>query len=484
MHHIFSLLAVRDDRMKRENIILLIIMMGTLMAAIDSSVVLLALPTITKSLGATLATSIWTILIYLLVLSVVTIQLGKLGDLYGRGRIFNLGFAVFTIGSFLCGASGNITELVFFRLIQALGAAMLGATSSAIIADTFDKQGMGRAYGYTAVGFSVGSTLGIVLGGFITALVGWQYVFYINVPFGILALIMGIKYIKDDKEVEARTDITGMVMLALGLSMITYGGVDFAANGLTNINLGLVIFGFVICAFFLYREFNAKSPMIDFHSLKNRVLKLSIVAAFLQSLGYMSIVFLLILYMQGIKGLDPLTASLLLVPGYILTSLISPSVGKFADKHGSRLPATVGLLFMCAAILIYYTLDATSSDYIIVAGSVVAGIGAAMFWPSNNRAVMTHADPKALGSTSGVLRFVSNIGMVGSYILMITVASASISRSQAFSVFLGTSNLIGGVSQAFLVGIHNAMLMSLLVLLLAALMSWYRGKESMHDVDM
>ncbi len=469
--------------MKKENIILLIIMIGTLMAAVDSSVVLLALPTITKSLGATLATSIWTILIYLLVLSVVTIQLGKLGDVYGRGRIFNLGFAVFTIGSFLCGASTSITELVFFRMIQAVGAAMLGATSNAIIADTFDKQGMGRAYGYTAVGFSVGATLGIVLGGFITALIGWQYIFYINVPFGILALMLGIKYIKDDKEVEAHTDITGMALLALGLSMVTYGGVDFAANGLTNINLGLVGFGFIICTFFLYREFNAKNPMIDFHSLKNRVLKLSIAAAFLQSVGYMSIVFLLILYMQGIKGLDPLTASLLLVPGYILTSLISPSVGKFADKHGSRLPATMGLLLMCTAVLLYYTLDVTSSNYMIIAGSIVAGLGAAMFWPSNSRAVMTHADPAALGSTSGVLRFVSNIGMVGSYILMITVASASVSRSQAFSVFLGTSNLIGGVSQAFLIGIHNAMLLSFFVLLLAAVMSWYRGREDMRIVD-
>ena len=470
--------------MKRENIILLIIMIGTLMAAIDSSVVLLALPTITTSLSATLASSIWTILIYLLVLSVVTIQLGRLGDIYGRGRIFNLGFAVFTLGSFLCGASTTMEQLIIFRVIQAVGAAMLGATSSAIIADTFNKQGMGRAYGYTAVGYSVGAALGIVLGGFITALVGWQYIFYINVPFGIIALIFGVRYIKDDKEVNANTDILGMILLAVGLSMITYGGVDFAANGLTTMNLWMVVIGFVITGLFLYREMIAKSPMIDFRSLKNRILKLSIAAAFLQSVGYMSIVFLLILYMQGIKGLSPLNASLLLVPGYILTSLISPSVGRYADRHGSRLPATVGLLLMCAAVLVYYTLGASSPDYLIVAGSIIAGVGAAMFWPSNNRAVMTHADPKSLGSTSGVLRFVSNIGMIGSYILMITVASASISRADAFSVFLGTSNLIGGVSDAFLTGIHSAMFISFVVLLIAAVMSWHRGKEDIQKKDL
>ncbi len=469
--------------MKKENLILIVIMIGTLMAAIDSTVVLLALPTITNSLTATLADSIWTILVYLLVVSVTTIQFGKLGDIYGRGKIFNLGFAIFTVGSFLCGISTSIYELILFRAIQAIGAALLQSTSSAIIADTFEKHSMGRAYGYVAVGFSIGATLGIVLGGFITALIGWQYIFFINVPFGIVALALGLKYIKDDKRIEAKTDITGMLLLAAGIGMISFGGVDFAANGLTTINLSLIVLGFVVSGLFLYRELRAPSPMIDFKSLKNRVLKLSLLASFFMGLGYMSIVFLLILYMQGILGLSPLDASLLLVPGYVLTSIVSPFVGKYADRHGSRAPATVGLLLMCAAVLVYYTLTTTSPYYVIILGSIIAGTGAAMFWPSNSRAVMTHADPKSFGSTSGFLRFVSNIWMIGSYILMITVAAASITRQQAFEVFLGTGNLIGGVSQAFLNGIHIAFLVSIIILVIAAILSWHRGKEDIKRKD-
>jgi Arabinose efflux permease len=160
---------------------------------------------------------------YLLVIAVFTTQLGRLGDIYGRSRFYNLGFAIFTIGSILCGASPNAISLVAFRGVQGLGAAMMQANSGAIIADIFPPNQRGKAYGYTSIGWNAGATLGIVLGGFITTFLGWRYIFYINVPIGIVAIILGLRYIKDLERRNTKLDIIGMLSLLASLSLISYG---------------------------------------------------------------------------------------------------------------------------------------------------------------------------------------------------------------------------------------------------------------------
>jgi Arabinose efflux permease len=173
-----------------ENIILGVILIAVLMAAIDSTIVLLAFPAIVSSLHSNLATIIWVILIYMLVSAVATTQFGKVGDMFGRSRVFIAGLVVFTISSFLCGIAPTDVLLIVFRAIQGLGGAMISATSGAIIADTFERQRIGRAFGFTAMAYNVGAILGIVLGGVITTFIGWQYIFFINVPIGIVALIL------------------------------------------------------------------------------------------------------------------------------------------------------------------------------------------------------------------------------------------------------------------------------------------------------
>ncbi|MEM4083268.1 MAG: MFS transporter, partial [Saccharolobus sp.] len=179
------------------NLVLIILTLGTLMAGVDTTIVLLALPTITTALHTDLLSSIWVLLSYLLIVSILSTQTARLGDILGRGRIYNLGFLIFTIGSLLCGLSGNIILLIIFRILQAIGGSMLVSNSSAIIADIFPPNQRGRAYGITSLGWNAGSLLGIVLGGILTTLLGWQYIFYINVPIGIFSFILGIVNIKD-----------------------------------------------------------------------------------------------------------------------------------------------------------------------------------------------------------------------------------------------------------------------------------------------
>ncbi len=458
--------------------VLIILTLGILMGAIDTTIVLLALPTINMALHTTLIASVWIILAYLLVIAVATTQFGRIGDIYGRSKMFNIGFGVFTVGSLLCGAAPAIIYLIIFRFVQGVGGALLQANSGAIIADTFEPQKRGRAFGYTALGWSVGAMLGIILGGALTTFTGWQYIFYINVPIGIVATYLGVKYIKDNPKVSAKIDWHGMALLTAALVLISYGAIDIAAEGVSQFNSGSVIAGAAALLVFLFTERMSRNPMMNFRLFAtNRVLTYSILATFFMSLGYLAVVFIIIMYLQGIRGLNPLDASLLLIPGYIISSISAPYMGRLADRHGARILATLGLALMMATVLIYTTITATSSLYVILAASFVSGIGIAMFFPANSSAIMANADREHYGSISGLTRLMQNVGTLCSYVVTLTVASLAVPRAVAFEVFLGTSKLIGGVSADFLDGIHTSLLISLAMLLIAAVLSYMRGAD-------
>jgi EmrB/QacA subfamily drug resistance transporter len=452
-------------------------MLGTLMGALDSTIVLLAFPVINDSLHSDLATSLWIILAYLLVLAVATTQMGRIGDIYGRSKIFNLGFVIFTVGSALCGFSPHIYLLIGFRGVQAVGGAIMQATSGAIIADYFPRERRGRAYGYNSLGFTAGAMLGIVLGGIITTFVSWQYIFFINIPIGIIAVIIGLKYIKDAEKTSAKLDLAGMGLLASALVLLSLGLVNFASQGISALNITSTVIGAVLIPVFILYDCRLKNPMIDFEALKIRVLRNAIFSALFVSIGYFSVAFLVIMYLQGIRALTPLNASLLLVPGYVAGSFLGPIMGRLSDKYGSREIATTGIFFLAIAIVIYLTMNATSPLYIVLFASAVSGLGTSMFFPANNSAVMANARTGSYGSISGLLRTVQNIGLVGSYVLAISVAAASIPRQVAFEVFIGTKSLSGGVSQAFVSGIDHAFYVSIAILAIAGVLSYIRGRD-------
>jgi len=466
-----------DSSLAHSNIVLGIVMLGTLMGALDSTIVLLAFPVINDNLHSDLATSLWIILAYLLVLAVATTQMGRIGDIYGRSKIFNLGFVIFTIGSALCGLSPHIYLLIGFRVVQAVGGAIMQATSGAIIADYFPRERRGRAYGYNALGFTAGALLGIVLGGIITSYINWQFIFFINIPIGVVAVIVGLKYLKDIEKRNAKLDFVGMGLLGSALVLLSLGLVDFAANGLSLLSVILALIGAGLIPVFVLYDRRLDYSLIDFDALKIKVLRNAILSAFFTSVGYFSVIFLVIMYLQGIRALTPLNASLLLVPGYVAGSVLGPIMGRLSDKYGSREIATIGIFFLAVAVLIYLTLGPVSPLYIVLLASAVSGIGTSMFFPANNSAVMANARAGSYGSISGLLRTVQNIGLVGSYVLAISVAAASIPRQVAFEVFVGTKSLSGGVSQAFISGIDHAFYASIAILAIAGVLSYIRGRD-------
>lgn len=462
-----------------QKFVLLVLSLGTLMAAVDTTIVLLALPTITLCLHTNLFSSIWVLLAYLIVLAVLSTQAGRIGDLIGRGKVYNAGFILFTAASALAGISPNVCLLISFRVIQAIGGALLTANSYAIIADVFPPNARGKAYGITSLGWNVGALLGIVLGGVLTTLLNWRFIFYINVPIGIISVILGLREIKDSRTIRNKLDITGSIILGISLALISIGAMMIAGVGVNSADVAEIIAGIILLPLFIFNETKVKYPIINLKVFKIKLLSFSLMASLFQGIGALSITFLLIMYLQGVRGLTPLQSSLLLTPGYIVASILAPFIGRIADRGKPGLIAGIGLIFIFASLMIYYfDLTPTTSYYVILGITAITGIGSAMFWPSNATAVMFSAPKEYYGSVSGVSRTLGSIGTSLSYVMTITVATLVIPRQVAFEIFLGTNVLNGNVSDAFVDGLHFAFLISAIIIIIATIFSILGGSTN------
>ena len=459
---------------RTERAIILLTTLGTVMVAVDSTIVILALPTMKRDLGAPLETVIWTILIYLLIAAALTTQAGRVGDLWGRGRVYNAGFAVFTVGSVLCGFSPTAPILIGARVVQAVGAAVMFANAGALIAHVFPPERRGRAFGFLTFGWSVGAILGILLGGVITTTIGWRYIFFINLPIGIVAVILGYVTLPRTPGRKVRFDIPGFVTFSAGLAAICYGAIEIASYGLAGEYLGYLAAGAALVAAFVLIELRTPEPMLELRQLKDRLLGFSLVAGLLQSVGYLSVIFLLTLYLQGIRALSPLDASVLLIPGYLVGAIAGPTMGRFVDRYGPRGIATFGIGLMMAAVLAYASLTTGSWLGWIPMISVMSGVGTGMFFPANTTAIMSRATPATFGALSGLRGTLMNMGTLLSFVLTLSIAAASVSRPVAYAIFIGAA-ATPSIATAFLGGIHAALYGSAGILAVAALLSWSRG---------
>jgi MFS family permease len=289
-----------------QSIVLVVILMGVMMTAIDTTAVVLALPVMVNDLKSNILSMVWVIMAYLLVLTIFGTQVGRLGDMYGRVRMYNVGFAIFTIGSLLCGLSQTGAQIIDFRIIQGLGGALVFSNSGAIIADTIPATRRGRAYGLTGIGYSVGAILGILVGGVLITFLNWRYIFYINVPIGIAAVVASYLILKErSPRISRRIDFLGMSLLGIGLFLILYALTEITGSGWTD-SSGFELFagGLLIIGFVLWERYFT-SPLLALSLLRQRVLTASIFAAFFQAIASFAVLFLVIMYLQGVGVVPP-----------------------------------------------------------------------------------------------------------------------------------------------------------------------------------
>src|SRR5690242_10172690 len=243
---------------------MLVVMTGVLVAAVDGTVVVLALPAIQADLGVGLDAVTWVVIGYLLVVTVLATQLGRLGDLFGRVRMYRAGFAVFVAGSVLCALAWDAASIIGFRVVQGLGAALIAANSGAIISELYPPAERGRAYGFNALGYSVGSVVGVLLGGVIVTSVSWRWIFWINLPIGAAALVLALRVLHDRGErTRPRLDPAGLVTLGLGLAELSWATTSLAAEPLRWTHLALLAGGLALLGVFVLVELRHPAQTVD-----------------------------------------------------------------------------------------------------------------------------------------------------------------------------------------------------------------------------
>ena len=461
---------------QRTGLAMAVIMTGVLMTAVDTTIVVLALPEIQRGLHVALSAVVWVIISFLLVITLLATQVGRLGDMFGRVRMYEMGFAVFVLGSLACALAWNEASIIAFRVLQGVGGAFIMANSGAVIADLYPRERRGRAYGFTSVGWTMGAVIGIVLGGLIVTYISWRWIFWINVPVGVAALAVATRVLHDRPErSRRRLDLPGMITLGLGLFGVLWAMTRLATTTFDAPVAGYLVGGIVFVGAFGIIERRQPEPMLPLSIFRVPTMTASLLASLFQGLASFAVLFLVIMYLQGPRGLSPIHASLLLVPGYVLGSVVGPYAGRLADRRGPVLPATAGLAIQVVSLAIYAQLSNTTGLWVVVLASIINGIGASFFFPANNAAIMKAAPPEAYGIASGMLRTFGNIGMVFSFAVAILIASRSISRGLAFAIFVGSTSLHGALADAFTAGLHAAFYASMGFMVLAAVLSALRA---------
>jgi EmrB/QacA subfamily drug resistance transporter len=456
---------------------------GALMAAIDGTIVTLALPDMMVNLHAGLVEMVWVIMAYILMSTVCLLTFGRIADMFGRVRMYNLGFIIFTVGSALCGLSQTATELIAFRIVQGAGAAFMMVNSPAIISEVFPPHQRGRALGINGITWAIGGIAGPVLGGLILAASNWRWIFFINVPIGILGTVWGYLALKEKsaRTTNERFDIAGAVFFSVALIALLFAltlGISMSWISLPILAL-FVLFVVMLTVFFV-RERRVSNPVLDLSLFKNRVYNFSVLSAMLQSLAMFAVNFLIVFYFQGVRGYSPLTAALFLIPLSIMSAVTGPLSGLVADRIGARLPATLGLLLQAAGLVWFVlTLSPTTSYGTIVVGLVLVGLGGGLFFSPNTSAAMNGAPKNRLGIASATLATLRQTGMVTSFALALAVAAGSLPRDAMMQLFVGTNVTLGSQTmQAFVGGIRNTFIVSIGLCLVASALSFIRGKEN------
>ena len=462
-------------------IVLSVTTIGALMAAIDSTIVILGLPDMMVKLHADLIEMIWVIMGYILVSTVFLLTFGRVADMFGRVRMYNLGFVIFTIGSALCGFSANAVELIVFRLVQGSGAAMMVVNSVALITEVFPPNERGKALGINAITFSFGGVAGPILGGLILTLADWRWIFFINVPVGMLGAFWGYRALKElsTRKQGERFDGVGAFSFSVSLTALLIALTLGIELSFTSAPIVILFSVFLIgMVFFLWWERRALNPVLDLSLFNNRVYNFSVLSAMLQSLALFAVNFLLVFYLQGVLGYDPLKAALLLIPLPVMTSLIAPLGGNIADRIGARVPATIGLLIQGAALIWFMRITPAMPYWQIALGLGLMGLGGGLFYPPNTSAAMNAAPRGRLGIASATLATLRQAGMVTSFALSLAVAASSLPRDVMMQLFVGNNVTLGSAPmQAFVTGMHSAFLVSTILVIIAACISFVRGKE-------
>jgi len=454
---------------RRKWFTLVAVSFGLFMIMLDNTVVNVALPTIQQDLDADLSELQWIVAGYALAFAALMLTGGKVADAYGRRLIFVLGIVIFTLASLWCGLADSGDALIAARVVQGAGAALMNPATLSIIAATFPPAERGAAIGIWAGVSALALAIGPLVGGLLTEHLGWNWIFFVNIPVGILGIAASFLLIDESKdETHERLDLPGLITSGIGLFALTYGLIEANEYGWSSARIvGAFATAAVALVVFLLLERHQHAPMLPLDLFRNRTYTGANTVMLLVALAMFGVFFFVSLYMQNILGFSPVQTGAAFLPMTVLIILIAPIAGRTTDRIGSRSLMTIGMLLVAAELLYFSRLEADSTFWNLLPGLLVGGAGMAMTMTPSAAAATRAVPVDKAGVGAAVLNAFRQVG--GS--LGIALMGAIMAHEAA-----------GRTSQeAFMDGFQRSLLVAALIAAAGAVVAFVLVRP--HEVD-
>ncbi len=432
---------------------------GLFMIMLDNTVVNVALPSIQRDLGVGLSELEWIVSGYALTFAALMLIGGKLADAYGRRLIFVIGIVVFTVASLLCGLSTTGHELIAARVLQGSGAALMSPATLSIIAATFPPRQRGTAIGIWAGVSALALAIGPLIGGLLTEHAGWNWIFFVNVPVGILGIAASFLLIDESRDpTHERLDLPGLATSAIGLFALTYGLIEANAFGWGSTRIiGAFVVAVVALASFVVLERRQRAPMLDLTLFRNRTYVGANLVILLVALAMFGVFFFVSLYMQNILGYSAVQAGAAFLPMTILIILVAPIAGRVSDRYGSRGLMTTGMVLLSAQLLYFSQLDASATFWTLLPGLVLGGVGMSLTMTPSTAAATRAVPVEKAGVGSAVLQALRQVGGSLGIAFMGAIMAAKLTSPPT--------------TESFLAGFQDALLVSSGIALVGAIVA-------------
>jgi EmrB/QacA subfamily drug resistance transporter len=434
--------------------------LGMLLAATNSGTLIIALPDLERALKTSILSLVWVILAYMIASTVLVLTAGRLSDLFGRKRAYVGGFVLFALASLGAGFANDATQLILWRVLQGIGAAFLFANAAALVTDAFPRKELGLAMGTNTMVAAIGLVLGPVLGGALVA-VGWQWVFWFNVPLALAGALWGGTVLHELAKPDSVRgfDIPGVTTFVLGLTGLVLG---VSRGGISGWNDSVVIVSLVVAAvllpLFVVIERRSRAPMLDLAIFENRLFAAATAAAFINGLSRFALMFVFVFYFQGAQGDDAVTAGIKLTPMAVGMLVASPLAGMWADRHGSRMLSSGGMLLSAIGLAAMTTLQVDSPYWQSTLWLALVGIGSGLFNSPNTAAMMGAVPPHRRGVAAGARTMLQNTGAVLSIAFVMAIVTNAVPQDVLLKIFSGVaSGLSAARLDPFIANMHTAL---------------------------
>ncbi|HCM89207.1 MULTISPECIES: MFS transporter [Vagococcus] len=444
----------------------------TFMSTLDGSIVNIALPTISEDIGVPMNQSEWVVSVYLMAICVFLLFFGKIGDSIGKIKIFKIGTIVFVVGSFLCGIPGNLNLLLISRVVQAIGASMTMATGTGIITEIFPASERGRALGLIGSFVSLGAIAGPGVGGVILSHFDWSYIFWINVPVGIITLMFGWYFLpKQEQKSNESIDFVGFILFAFFI-LLFFGGIFLGQEkGFTQpLILGMIGVSLVTLWLFYRYELKQEKPLVQLKLFSNKMFSVSLFTALLIFVTNFFANVINPFYLQNVLGLEAKTAGFLMMVFPLVMIVGAPLSGYLTDKKGPHMITLIGLVLLTLGQIGYLVLGENSPVFLFVIIMALVGAGNAMFQAPNNTIIMSSVEKSEYGIAGSLNSLARNLGMVIGISLSTTILYQSMSSEVGEKVV----GYVEGRPDVFVYGMHITYILSFGICLFATVITGWR----------